>query len=67
MVCFYCGFIYSVFNINYKNKFIGILLIIVGFYFAVIYNDSSSYEWITKFLKKFIFDPELTFWHFYCL
>lgn len=52
MVCFYCGFIYSVFNINYKNNFLGILLIIVGFYFAGVHNDSSSYEWITKFLKK---------------
>lgn len=55
MVCFYCSFIYSVFNINYKNNFLGILLIIAVFYFYGVHNDSSSHEWITKFLKKHLY------------
>lgn len=50
MICFFFGFVYSAFNITYKNNYVGLVLLIIGLYFAGVHNDSVSYSWVTKFL-----------------
>ena len=52
MICFFCGFVYSAFDISYKNNLLGFLLVIVGLYLAGIHNDSESYRWLTVILKE---------------
>ncbi|BEM22964.1 acyltransferase family protein [Serratia nevei] len=51
MVCFFCGFVYSAFDVNYKNNLLGAILVIVGLYLAGIHNDSESYRWLTYVVK----------------
>ena len=50
MICFFFGFVYSAFNITYKNNYVGLVLLIIGLYFAGVHNDSVSYSWVTKLL-----------------
>ncbi len=51
MVCFFFGFVYSAFNINYKNNLLGVMLVIIGLYLAGVHNDSESYRWLTNVVK----------------
>lgn len=50
MLCFFFGFIYSAFNINYKSNTLGFISLVVGLYFAGVHNDSESYTLIVKVL-----------------